>query len=941
MPRDLGKAKRADLTGKFPGEQAEYGSALARFLEGSGQLRPLTEGTYLEASGNGNGHETEIPRGKTETGRSKDTEVGPSPFGGAQDRSGGNGHHFATDTVFDSPLDNAFAEDEMFPEPMMEAELTPGPVEAPASSLTPLAAVSTPIRQPEPQSLDSVPDLLSPELDSLGEESAEEPEDETELLAGRRKPSVPDLPPPEHSEDTGMLIAEAFSTRKEDGWDSMELEGEDEEERKITDKLNRRPEGDEDLTNVLRAESGPHDGEKITSKVEPRRDLDPRTLDPNAVVRDTVNFYNQTQNFQEQRKSAGFPTISPNVVNSGQPLGLRDDQTDRMPRPPREPAAAADDGDDTDTLRPGPALSPMDELSPDEGLVLSPDAEAPMSLDAEPVMGPDEEPALSAAGKLVPGPVAAPLELSAEADIEEADKRETDKFTQEDREPPQLPLPEGTDKVDKTQAPPRRKAKSAAGDVEGLEPLADEKVAAGKDTQRFYVAEILAKKASAGESTAELQPAEEGLPPQADAKGTGETSSDYSTDSAPAPRRRTAARKDETVPLPVPRDVHTDFIEHVHVSASERIIPELPELDEEEADEGDDTVDEEATGREEAIERLPRPVRPSPAVSRRTTSSTSTGHARPVPGAFSERLELERAETLRLIEQAEAVAVRLREASDSSRSDLVALSARRETVRATRAEIPDPAAAETAYDLPEDEIAAAGPVDPIDPMKREIDERETAQIVDRAAPEAPRRVADRVPTRAIGEMVSELQRSAERAPASLSALLDQVSRKAPARGNGNGAETLPHDEDIDLLVAASSRLRETIESAGDEDRISGRMPALGHVEGPAPGRAEAPSPAEASGRRASESSLSGDLDRLWQVLDSRRAAPVSSRTTVEPATLLIPAADKARITARESDVPGLEEGWTQEMLWPTLAGIAVVTFALGAVFVWVLVRAMG
>ena len=69
------------------------------------------------------------------------------------------------------------------------------------------------------------------------------------------------------------------------------------------------------------------------------------------------------------------------------------------------------------------------------------------------------------------------------------------------------------------------------------------------------------------------------------------------------------------------------------------------------------------------------------------------------------------------------------------------------------------------------------------------------------------------------------------------------------------------------------------------------------------------------------------------MLDSRRVTRVH-----EPATLVIPSADKARITTRE---PELDEGWTQEMLWPTLAGIAGVTFILGAVFVWVLFKALG
>jgi hypothetical protein len=875
MPRDLGKAKRADLTGKFPGEQAEYGSALARFLEGAGQLRPLAEGTYLDASGNGHGKQTEVPRSRTDTGRGKDTEVAPMP--------GGNGRHdqtegFGADTVFET----SFGQEDMFAEQTLSLEPALSPVEGPALSPEPMLEPAPLEARAEPQSLDSVPDLLSPELD----EPVEEPEDETQQPQARAK--TQDLPPPAHSEDTGMLIAEAFSTREEDGWQGARIDDDDEvDDQRITDKLSRRPEGDEDLTKVF-TDKAAHDEDKITNKVEPKRDVDPRAADPNAVVRDTVNFYNQTQNFQQQRKgSGGFPTISPNVVNSGQPLGLRDD-TERAPQ--RD--------DDTDMLVPEAAAPASLEAEPTLDAV----EEAALNPEPAATFGPDEEPTLSDLS-----------ELTAEADLDEADKRETDKFTQEDREPPQLPLPEGTDKLDKSDAPKPKVAKAKG--VEKLEPLADEKVAAGRDTQRFYVAEILAKKPAASDSTDELQPAEEG-PPKVRAKSTGETSSDYSTDSAPPARRRPVERPAAAKPLPKPIEVNTDFIEHVHVSASERIVPELDE-----DEDGDDTVDEEATAEDRITDRLSdrRPAVPAPA----RAAASASARERKVSDSLSRRLELERAETLRLIEQAEAVALRLREASSASQGELAAISARRETARASRAELSArAAAAETVFEEPLSVITAP-PEPPIEPPEP-LAERETAEIA--ARPERSR-VADRVPTRAIGEIVNELQASAARAPASLSELLDQVSRrKEPVNGNGNGDHSEP--EDIDLLVAASSRLRETIESAREFERDE-------------PEEEPAPEPP----RKAAESTLAGDLDRLWQVLDSRRATAVTTtreQPVIEPATLLIPAADKARITPRGIEpVQPVEDGWTQEMLWPTLAGIAVVTFLLGAVFVWVLVRALG
>jgi hypothetical protein len=69
------------------------------------------------------------------------------------------------------------------------------------------------------------------------------------------------------------------------------------------------------------------------------------------------------------------------------------------------------------------------------------------------------------------------------------------------------------------------------------------------------------------------------------------------------------------------------------------------------------------------------------------------------------------------------------------------------------------------------------------------------------------------------------------------------------------------------------------------------------------------------------SPLADDLDRMWKELSTRKAAVVSS---VEP----------ARISRR------LEAGtgWNQETLWATLGGIAMVTFVLGGLFVWIVYR---
>ncbi|MCB9893302.1 MAG: hypothetical protein H6839_02510 [Planctomycetes bacterium] len=975
MPRDLGKAKRADLAGHFPGEQAEYGSSFANFLEGAGQLKPLEDGTYLDTpsrgNGNGKGNATEIPGLHTEApGRGTDTEVEPR-------KADGNGHSddHGTD-IFDTHFgDSPFGGDEMMPEPAFADDalqpLEPGNGEALSLepvNFEPSADTLAPSNgEAEPEMLDSVPDLTSPEHDLASEDS--EDRDDTDLLDDPRRgrlqtvrPHTDELPPqredpldltPASASDTGMLIAEAFSAPETGGWDEVDFD-DDFEREKITDKISRAAPSaghDEDLTSVhpRRPEV---DGEKITNKVEPRRDIDPRAADPNAVVRDTVNFYNQTQSLHEQKKKGGgFPTISPSVVNSTQPLGIRPEQEASLDAPD----LFSEDDADSDTLKPGPAFDGGDafKLGPDEEPSLTAMSE-PMSLDTEsPSLGsPDGEPG----------------ELSAESDLDEADKRETDKFKREDREPPDLPLPEGTDKVDKDAV--ARERVRHTGEPTGLEPLADEKVAGGKDTQRFYVSEILAKKEHTGDTTAELMPAEDGPPPMAGASS--ETSPDFPTDSSRAvPTRRKAKRQDPLEELPEPSDVNTDFLEQVHVSHEDRIIPEIGtdaeydnafDADENDEADGDDTVDEEALepagSRSEDDERIteklkqeanrdgaPDAAQAASAVSnwvyppqaaagsgRRERPSTRTTPPRSQPAAasrsdrvkritdgLSRRLKQERAETLRLIEQAEAVAIKLREASETSRADLEAISERRTEIRRRVPEVAD------LHELPDDADE-----------QEQVEETDSAATVFEERPEALQaspaerrparaRPAERVPTRAIGQIVDELQATAERAPASLSELLEEVSRRQTVAASTRTPDSngdAEYDDDLDVLVAASARLRETVESEWEDDQISGRSPAVVDDE-------REPEIEHSARGPAAESTLSADLDRLWEVLDSRRHSVAHS-------TVVLPAADKTRITPREDE---LLDGWTQELLWPTLAGIAVATFILGALFVWMLLKA--
>lgn len=1013
MPRELGKAKRTDVTGHFPGEQAEYGSALARFLEGAGQLKALDDGTYLDTvsgNGNGNGASTEIPRNQTEVPtRGGDTEVAPAP---ESPQAGGNGQH--NDNGSDTLFDTAFDQDDMFPEPAFENEplqteslqaesLQPAGDELQPVDFEPSAATLQPDVN-EPEALDSVPDLTSPELDTSYEDAAEfdddyeddeldeddEAEVDTDILERTSslptvRPKTDELPPkrdeaidlaPATSSDTGMLVAEAFSTRPGGDWDDVDFDDDPEHER-ITDKIRLGGEpqyDDEDLTSVhpVRREA---DGEKITNKVEPRRDVDPRAADPNAVVRDTVNFYNQTQSLHEKKKnSAGFPTISPTVVNSAQPIDLGPDALDQQ-ADAIAPDMFGEDESETDTLKPGPAP----DLSPAMG----------DSLSLEPDAGFDQadEPAQLHAGSEDKTRIVHALPLEAESDMDDADKRETDKFNEDDRRPPPLPQPEGTDKLDKAQVAVE-KAASKSGEPQGLEPLGDEKVASGKDTQRFYVAEILSKSDShTGDTTAELQPAQEG-PPKLEAPS--DTSLDYPTNTE---RKSVETRREpKPEPLPAPSQVNTDFKLKPEPLASERIVPEIesdqfaeefeagfepgpdyePSLlggSDDAADEADadDTVDEEAevgvAGQQtedaeerkitekvkrETRERRARDTDEYPSVpvpKRASRRAAPTASAQRTTDSLSQRLKLESEETLRLIEQAESVALKLREASERSRTDLVALSSRRSAVRADAVVEPrDEHAGTDLEELPG--TTAPAPLVKVASLRHEPAEGAAASV-------QSRRSANRVPTSAIGELISELERTAQSAPVSLTELLNEVSRRQEA------STAVRPDDDVDVLVAASSRWREILADDSNEDyqneaehddeydaeyieaaaddgpsrassvrvakysRRNSRRNSARFDEPeyePEPVRDNEPEPA----RAAAGSTLSSDLDRLWEVLDSRRTP-----------TVVMPVSERARVAPQENEI---WEGWTQEMLWPTLAGIAGVTFALGALFIWVLMK---
>jgi len=933
MPRELGMANRADLTGHFAGEPSEQVSSLTNFLVNAAQLAKPADAASAGGNGRhetdtdvpgrqteGPGHLTEVPH------KHNDTEVS------GRLHPGGNGH--AQDTVFDSPLPTLDMEPEsmepeamepealLTPEPLDQAEpagvapsqmpprgarteaLRPPPARAPQPALAP---TPEPEAMPEPEALDSIPDFSSPEHDApmLDEESAEPVTDK--LPPRTSSPRVPDLPPPSNAGDTGMLTMDAELVPEANQLTSDELRA------------------DED-TNL---QVGLDPSEKITSKVEPRVDIDPRARDPEAVVRDTVNFYNQTQSLH-QRKSGqeGPPRVAGTVPLAPRPREFEDSPSRRFTPPPPLPAAQ----------KPVSHPAPKPSLDPEE-LPQAPSLDSDDLLSAEP-MG--------------------MAELSADDDIDIADRKDTDRFMEDDRRPPDLPKPVGSDRIAAAAVRP-----APAGQVPQLDAVASEKVAAGKDTQKFFVADILRKKEepkSASDSTGELQP--ETVRPPA-----GETSTDTAFEVGTERHTVREPKADLEPDLPSVDDVEKDFDTGYFGKSSERIVPEYEGVPEEvrgQADDADDDLDDDESqiaADEKPVDRITEkvskaeepelptaPVRPAagsgrPAVPSSagrmpaTTRPASSPH-QPMPVAaqrtrtprisdeVARQLAAEREETLRLLDAAEELATRLRSASEQSRADLVAISSRRRAAPLSELVVP------AADDEPRAEIAPpdAAPTRILSARDYPVDEKPTTPVTglregDAVPPSDVRTTRtrrERVPTQAIGDIVSAIESKLGGGTEPLSELLQEASRRITRRieaeddenGNGNGhahepeAEDPYADMDMDQLVAASAALRAVVEAEQEAEQESMRDDEA----------QDEPAPAS-SARVVAESPLSQDLDRMWKELSTRKTAVVS---TVEP----------ARITQRHEIAPG----WTQDALWKTLAGIALVTFVLGGFFVWIVYK---
>lgn len=539
-------------------------------------------------------------------------------------------------------------------------------------------------------------------------------------------------------------------------------------------------------------------------------------------------------------------------------------ETDKLPPRPRRgslptirpepheiprsvPPAESGDTGILEPADPAPERLDMDELDPES------EEETGITIESE--LSPEDR----ITNKIAPRAESAPLALrdtvnfynqtqslygKAPTDIDpngERDTRPLQRVHEADSEDDKITKPlKVVASEDLPDASPRHDTERVSQDREdaGLEP--------DEDTQRFFVSEILPE----AESVAEVA---------APGRAHGE--------------------------LPHPLQADADFVARPQDVPSERITPEFMDLEPEEGEEATDSnrittrVDSSPLGGRDT-DRPGRWARePAPAAARKSQPK--------VTNALSRRVQKEAAETQRMIQDAESVAEKLREAASRSRNDLVALSERRAGANGGGNGEGRSRGATTLYDPPEGE---------------ERDRR-------RPTRKPTRKRRERVPTRAIHDIVSELERTT-REPVSLSTLLDaaelyeESDRRPAPRGR---------DRDSDLLLAVSDHVRTTLRrQIEDEDRNGNGHGGNSNGHG-----------ARANGNGAS-SRLSHDLDRLWRTLDARRMPAV-----------VMPPSERAAATGRDDLEP---EGWTQEALWGTLIGIAGVTFILGGLFVWVLFK---
>lgn len=383
-----------------------------------------------------------------------------------------------------------------------------------------------------------------------------------------------------------------------------------------------------------------------------------------------------------------------------------------------------------------------------------------------------------------------------------------------------------------------------------------------KDTQKFLVAEVA--DSSAGESTAaELEMAQRGRPATGAADAGFETVGDITASDMEAARK---------APLPKPSDVSADFELLPEETASQRMMPEL--TGSESAGFNSAFEDElPAVEAEQQPSQEDGPVRITERVTKPPAPQPQPADAEAVPrvtDALTRRIRQERDETLRLIQQAEEVAARLRAASERTYAAPEAAKPKTAPKHAAQLSTPKPA-------VPEPARAAVAPTasQARSLRSRRVDSHRTT----RRRPVVP-------PDDLVERIESKLSSRAYSVDASVFAASSRVA--APS-----GGYFATHD--VDELVAASAVLRDSIEAEWEDS-----------------GRDEPPDdPPPEPPRR-----LSDRLVEIRDVLDSRPPRYLVEERSVRTAPVVeVPAPDG-----------------NQERLWKTIVGILLLIVGLGAAF---------
>lgn len=951
MARDIGKARKADLSGHFAGEQHDALAPLVRFLIGARQLNDVEEGktpgsgdtslnlaaasgtdteAYPAAHVMNNGHEgnghTKPPAGELapapeaetdvfgdEVLRQPEQELTPASLEDVRDDAPAPGHETAIDVAPVSSSDTVH-DDTLRAEP--EGALAPEPEAAPISLDATEPGFALAPEAEEVSAADTVFDTRLPELEAAPPPVM--PEAETRILTPRDVKREQELAPETEKLETGKL--------------------------KLAPEDMGEPAVEEETSVVKNAD----DPEKITTKVDPNSAA--AKAPQSGVMRDTVNFYNQTQALRDLLDGSPRPvpalppgTMTTKIPAPGKPIS----------RPDLEPLESDAGADELPVL--GESLEPADLEPP------APPAPVPQPVQDDQ----DEQTRAFLRDEIAPvhSDTDEAPELPAAEESETADRKDTDRFRLADLRPADLPVPEGTDKIEKQPAP------------EG-EPLlvAPEADAARRDTQKFFVSDLI------GVATFKPAPkpvplADESEPEEAAASSGSTTGSDTALDKTSS---ETESEPRPAAPLPRAREVATDFVVP-RADSGTRIVPEMvaartPAKPSEKITE---KVKQEAAN---DTDKLPSPAEPQ---------GGEETPVKKITDALTRRMRQERDETRKLIDEAEGVLLKLRQTPTSTRQARVEVAPAPSLSGLPAAPPPLPAAAEASSSAaqglpPLEDIASATIHDlrlaeelleaskaisaaqsteskasavlrevPAEPqgltLRKALSQRdgnghfkpaaETAASLEASGEPDGADVLTRIEQR-LGGAARSLDEILNSTSAALKRVTGEITReemeerrrareqsRRPSRrdvlrsslldeefASGLGDEPLPEKDpyeglSLDELVAAASSLRQAVHDR--DERVSRRRTASGRaiVE-------EEPLSRRTSARLAA-SALAEELERV-------RTEAIRRSTRVQNAR------ESAKI-ARE-DI-GLE--LTQGPLWQTLVGIGGVTLFLTGLFIWV------